>query len=138
MIKDELKEIIDIDCRIESKLRQIERLRNKVNYAKSFDYTRDKIQSTKTNSQEDLIIKIVDLEHSINNDIDALVDRKEAVRTVVNNILGKKGTVLEMRYLESLNWDDIANRLNMSIQSVYRLHNEALEELNKAEVTVNG
>ena len=37
-------------------------------------------------------------------------------------------TILLMRYLQGLDWDDIADRTNYSLRTVFSLHGEALNE----------
>ena len=38
--------------------------------------------------------------------------------------------VLAMRYIDKMEWEEIAERVGYSVQSVYRLHGEALLKLN--------
>lgn len=51
------------------------------------DYSKDKIQTSPSNSQENLIIKIADLENEISKDIDKLVTMKDKARKEINKLL---------------------------------------------------
>lgn len=128
MDKEELRDIIYLDDRIESKLRQLESLRSTKDCIGSIDYSKDRVQvSTVSSGIENVIIRIVDLESDINSDIDRLVDMKQKAREEINKVNGMAGTILEMRYLENMKWEEIAYRLNYSIRAVYKIHGQALE-----------
>lgn len=129
MTKDDLLNIIRLNDRIESKLRQKEELKSTMYSIGSIDYSKDRVQTSLVNSTEDLIIKIVDFEEEITKSIDRLIDLKQEASKVIDQIDGAYGTVLEMRYLECMRWEEIAYRLNYSIQHVYRLHGQALLKL---------
>jgi len=129
MNKEDLNSIIRLNDRIESKLRQKDELKSTMYNIGSIDYSKDRVQTSKVNSTEDLIIKIVDFEEEITRSIDRLIDLKQEASKVIDQIDGVYGTVLEMRYLECMRWEEIAYRLNYSIQHVYRLHGQALLKL---------
>ena len=129
MTKEDLLNIIRLNDRIESKLRQKEELKSTMYSIGSIDYSKDRVQTSLVNSTEDLIIKIVDFEEEITKSIDRLIDLKQEASKVIDQIDGAYGTVLEMRYLECMRWEEIAYRLNYSIQHVYRLHGQALLKL---------
>lgn len=129
MTKEELHKIIYLDCRIDSKLRQLEGLKNTRGSIKGLDYSKDRIQCERVNSLEETVMKIIETENKINKDIDKLVDMKDNARKEINKIDGVEGMVLEMRYLECMRWEEIAYRLNYSIQHIYRIHGQALMEI---------
>lgn len=129
MTKEDLLNIIRLNDRIESKLRQKEELKSTMYSIGSIDYSKDRVQTSLVNSTEDLIIKIVDFEEEITKSIDRLIDLKQEASKVIDQIDGAYGTILEMRYLECMRWEEIAYRLNYSIQHVYRLHGQALLKL---------
>lgn len=129
MNKHKLKDIIYLNDRIDSKLRQLNELRFTMEGIKGIDYSRDKIQTAPTSSVENTIIKIVDYEQAINQDIDKLIDMKDKARKEINKVKGQCGTVLEMRYLECMRWEEIAYRLHYSIRRIYQLHGEGLAKI---------
>ena len=135
MTKEELKHIIDLDRRIDSKIRQLESLKQMQGSLSAIDYSKDKVQTSVTSSLENSVVKIVDLQIEINRDIDELVDIKNEARMLINEVKGIEGTVLEMRYLECMKWEEIAYRLTYSIQHVYRLHGEGLLFISKGSIS---
>lgn len=130
MTKEELEELRTINERINSKERQKVELREKMSTVNSStDYSNERVQTSHCNHAEDKLIKLIDLEIEIDKDIDELVDKRNRARTKINQIKGEAGLVLEMRYLECLDWKDISTELNKSDRSVYRIHLKALEEV---------
>lgn len=131
MDKKELMKIIYLNDRINSKLRQLDELKLTKETVRGIDYSIDKVQTGPTSSMENVIIKIVDYEQEINKDIDKLIDMKDNARRAINKVDGVYGTVLEMRYLECMRWEEIAYRLNYGIRHVYKLHGQALSKIKK-------
>ena len=130
MTKEELQKIKHLDDRISRKQRELDDLRLKKYCVKSFDYSKDRVQSSENNSGFELTIeKITDLEIEITRDIDKLVDMKNKAREVINNLEGIYLEVIEMRYLEYLSWRDIARIKCYSIQGIYKIHGQALLKL---------
>jgi len=79
---------------------------------------------------EDVIAKMVDLEAEINADIDALVDLKREIVTVIKRLDNTEHqTLLELRYLCFMRWEAIAVELAYSSQHMFRLHDAALKEI---------
>lgn len=129
MTKDELQKIIYLDDRMNSKLRQLKELKLTRENVKGIDYSKEKVQSNPINMLEATVIKMIETEEEINESIDKLVDLKNHAREKINQVEGVNGTVLEMRYLECMSFEEIAYRLNYSIQHIHRLHGQALVEI---------
>ena len=128
MNKEELREIIYLDDLINSKLRQIENLRASRFSIGSMSFKPDKVQKTDfRNHQEELIVKLIDLEDDITKDIDRLVDMKTLAKLSIDKLNGPYRLVMSMRYLECMKWKEIAYRLNYSVQAVYKIHGQALK-----------
>ena len=74
--------------------------------------------------------RIIDLENEINDDIDKLLDLKAeitaVIKTVDDDVLQ---LILLMRYINLKKWEYIAEKLNIEIRWLYRLHGRALEKL---------
>ena len=81
-----------------------------------------------THSMEDTIARIVDLENEINADIDRLVEMKAEITGAIRAIENQDyQTVLELRYLCYMDWDEMAKMMNRTKSNMYKLHNKALE-----------
>ncbi len=124
--KEFLRQVRFVDRMIDSKLRQVERLRDEAGRTTLLlsDMPRG---GGSRNHLEDVITKIVDLENEINRDIDRLVDLKTAARTAINAIQEPEyRLILELRYLCYKTWPEIMDALGYSEAHLYRLHGRAL------------
>ena len=79
-----------------------------------------------------IIDKIIDLEEKINSEIDRYIDLKEELRTAINQVEdADEQVILRSRYLNFMKWEDIADYMNYSVQHIFRLHKEALNNFKR-------
>ena len=79
---------------------------------------------------EDAIIKIIDLENEINQDMMKLVElKKDIIRRIKAVESAELQTILDLRYLSDMRWEEIAIELGYGIDNVFRLHRNALDEI---------
>ena len=79
---------------------------------------------------EDAIIKIIDLESEINQDMIQLVELKKDIIGRIKAVESTElQTVLELRYLSYMRWEEIAIELGYGIDNIFRLHRNALDEI---------
>ena len=120
--------IVDVD--INTKLDQLDRLNALATKATT---TFSEVPFTGTpdpHRREDIIVKIIDLEDRIKEEMRRLVDLKSEIMTAIAKIEEpEQRIVLEKRYLEFKKWEDIAVEMNRSLRSIYRLHGEALKNV---------
>lgn len=125
--KEFLEQVRYVDQAIDSKLEQVQKLRNESTKATSLVSDMPRSSSPNLQRLEDTIIKIIDLEHEINRDIDWLVDLKKAARVSINAMANpEERLVLELRYLCYKTWPEIAEAMDISESTVYRTHGLAL------------
>lgn len=130
MTKKEFKEILYLDHLINSKIRLLENLRHSRLQVKSLQFKTDVVKESHVkNHQEDIIIRIIDLEKEITKDIDKLINEKKIAKSVIDRLDGPYKLVMSMRYLECMKWEEIAYRLDYSIQAVYKIHGQALKRV---------
>ena len=123
-----LSQAYRLDQRINSKLMQLSLLRgNAVNItAKLNEVT---VQTSHDNTKmESTILKIVEQEREIDDEIDRLVDLKAEVRKVIGNVENIDcRLLLELRYLCFRSWEEIAVEMDYSMDNVFRIHRKALD-----------
>ena len=127
--KDYLSQAYRIDQRINSKLEQVGCLRSLA--AKATTTFSDTPPSGTRNVQpmEAIIVKIVDLENEINQDIDTLVDLKREIVGVIKQIGNPEHQILlELRYLCFHPWEKVAVEMNYELRYIHKLHRKALEQ----------
>jgi hypothetical protein len=126
--KEYLGQAYRIDQRINSKLEQIASLRELASKATNTLTDAPRNPSRNTHPMESIIVKMIDLENEINNDIDTLVDLKREIVTIIKGIRNAEyQTLLELRYLCFKTWEQIAVDMSYTLRHVDRLHNNALQ-----------
>ncbi len=74
------------------------------------------------------IAKLLDLEREINADIDRLVDLRREIEDVIAGVPDERlRMLLELRYVNGLTFEEIAENLDLSTVQIWRLHKIALE-----------
>lgn len=78
------------------------------------------------------ILKIIDLENYINAEINRFVDLKKEIRTVIFQVPDNSQKLcLKLRYIQFLKWEAVATEMNLSLKQVHRIHNDALQAVQK-------
>ena len=128
-VKDYLSQAYRIDQRINSKLEQVGCLRALATKATCTISDTPPSGTRDSHSMEAIIVKIVDLEHEINSDIDTLVDLKREIVGIIKRIGNPEHqTLLELRYLCFHPWEKVAVEMNFDLRYIHKLHRRALEE----------
>lgn len=133
MTKDDLKSILFLDQLINSKLRQLDQLKAYRARLPTGASDTGPVQSGISDPTANMAAKITDLDRSINDEIDKLVELKESARVLFCRLdcdLRLK-LIMELRYLECLDWRGVAARSGYNPRHVYKLHGRALEILFK-------
>jgi DNA-directed RNA polymerase specialized sigma subunit len=83
-------------------------------------------------SREDIIVKKVQLEIDIEDDLKKYKEMRKRVEDVISQLSNKKWQIImRYRYINGLTFEDIALSLGNDIRHIYRVHGWALEELRK-------
>ncbi|GMB10592.1 MAG: hypothetical protein NkDv07_0419 [Candidatus Improbicoccus devescovinae] len=126
-VKEFLSKACLIDKRINIKIEQIVKLRELAAKANSVlsDMPPDSTRNFK--KMEDAIVKIIDLEKEISEDVNNLTDLKQRIVKAIKKIKNAEyQTILEMRYLCFDSCEKIAANMRYSTHQLYRLHGEEL------------
>ena len=89
------------------------------------------VSGTKNDQKmEDVILNILEYENELKDAMNQLVTLKREIRDVIEQVDNDEYRVLlEMRYLSSKRWEQIAVEMGYSIEHVYHLHREALKKV---------
>ena len=128
--KEYLKQIINIDKLINSKVKQVSDLKELGGIkSRGFDGMPSGGSSNPDKIAE-LVVKIVDLENDINDSIDKLIDLKKDAMNKIDQLSDSRyRLILNKRYLENETFEKIAVDMDLSWKWTHKLHKEALEEL---------
>ena len=114
--KKYLSQVFGLNQRIESKLGQIEDLHDLATKA-TVTYSDMPRNPNKGHSRlEDAVIQMIEL-------------KKDIIRRIKAVESSELQTVLELRYLSYMRWEEIAIELGYGIDNVFRLHRNALDEI---------
>ena len=128
--KKYLSQAFGLNQRIESKLGQIEDLHDLATKA-TVAYSDMPRNPNKGHSRlEDAVIQIIELETEINQDMIKLVElKKDIIRRIKAVESTELQTILELRYLSYMRWEEIAIEFGYGIDNVFRLHRTVLDEI---------
>ena len=127
-----LRQAYRLDELIKSNQEELQNLREQAVTIGAIDYAKDKIQSSpKADAPfSNTVMKIIELEESIQADIDKLFALKLEIRTAINNMEdADEKLLLRHRYLNFLQWDEICDEMHLSMRSVLRIHMSALQNI---------
>jgi DNA-directed RNA polymerase specialized sigma subunit len=131
--KEYLSQAVWLDRMIDSKLEQLEMLKSLAMKVTS-SFTKEKISggNIEKSKMESTMVKVIDLEHEINADIDRLVNLKKDIQDTINKMDDiNQQLLLELRYLSGKGWDEIAASMGYDPRTVYRIHGKALKEFER-------
>jgi DNA-directed RNA polymerase specialized sigma subunit len=134
--KEYLSQAVWLDRMIDSKLEQLEMLKSLAMKVTS-SFTKEKISggNIEKSKMESTMVKVIDLEHEINADIDRLVNLKKDIQDTINKMDGiNQQLLLELRYLSGKGWDEIAASMGYDPRTVYRIHGKALKEFERMKM----
>lgn len=131
-IKAKLNSVLNTDKLIDTKLVDIEELRRRLQDVKSPTFG-DRVQSTKDPDKfTNVINKIIELEKEVNEDIDKLIDNKNACRELIESLESNfYKVVLYKIYFEGKSLRTVADSLSVSVRQIARIRNKAIVQISK-------
>lgn len=120
---------------ISAKQRELQDLRNSL-LPKSMDYSGVVVQSSPVDHMADVIAKIDEMERKIRNDtLEALKILREIEDTISEVEDLERQALLTNYYIVGLTWEMTAEVMKYDVRTVYRMHEEALEEVERILVS---
>lgn len=129
--KEFLKQAYRLNELINSDLEELQNLRE-LSRSVSSPVLEEKVSKTKSTDLpfEKYVIRIVDLEKQIQQEVERLIKLKSDIREAINQMENvDEKLLLRYRYINFLNWEEICVNLNVSMRTVHRLHSSALQRL---------
>ena len=128
-VMDWLKQAKDIDQEIISLKEERQKEFNKVVY-RTGTASGEKVQTSKTNTSEDKLIKYSDYSLFIDQRLHELYKLKSDMMRMINRIYSSTyRTLLIERYIKSKSWSAVAASMNYSKSQVFRYHEQAVKAL---------
>jgi len=117
---------------IQSDQQELEDLRLLAGSVPGIDYSKDKVQSSPSGDAgfTNIVMKIIELEAAINNDIERLLALKLEIRETINAVQdNEERLLLKYRYLNFMSWEDVCSYMQVSMRTAHRIHKSALENV---------
>lgn len=127
--KQYLQQIYRCNELIQENLEEMENLRVMSTSIASPDLTKERVNKTKSSEAAfvNAVNKLVDLEKSTDAKMAELLDLRMEIRETISQIDdAKQILILRYRYIDFMKWEDIAEKMDYSLKSVYRIHSAAL------------
>ena len=126
--KEYLKQVYLLDKRINSGLRELMELRTLATSVTPTEVD-ERVQTSPSGEAPFVraLARIWELENTIDEEIDRLVDLKMEIRTVISEVADSdQQMILRYRYIHFCSWEDIANQMGYGLRWIHLLHGKAL------------
>ena len=107
----------------------------KLNYLKKIHkLKKDCLSVLPPEKAESLLAEINLNEEDLVRGINQLLSYKTRIQAMINKLPGyTERMVMEMRYINFMKWEELAEELSFSLRSVMRIHSKALEMLDRMQ-----
>lgn len=130
--KQYLKQAYRLNELINSDLEEVAQLRDFSTSISSPSFDSEPVSGSRPQEAkfEKAVLKIIDLESKINAEIDSYVNLKAEIRETINQLDdADEKLLLRYRYINFFTWEDIAEKMNVSIRTIHRIHASALQNV---------
>lgn len=126
--KEYLSRAYKLDQQMDSKLEQVRALRELAEKTASVLTHEPKSGTRNLQSMETALVKAMDLESELADEMIELLDLKQEIGDVIDSVPDVDcRLLLEYRYISLKSWEEICAIMNYSWRSIHRLHQKALE-----------
>ena len=128
--KEYLLQAYLLEKRIDGKMQQIEALRNLATRSTAIIRMDPGGGSGDGDFMENTIIKIVDMEREITEEMERLMDLKQEITGTIKQVDDPAlRTLLELRYLCYRNWPEIMSAMHCANTTIHRMHRNGLKKI---------
>lgn len=126
--KEYLSQAFHIDKQLKSKLEQLSVLRELATTTTQPLSDMPGSPNRNIDRMEKAIIKIMDMEQEISEEVNALLDLKNEIAQCIKKVNDIDcQLILEFRYLCFMSWEEIAAEMNFTVRNIHILHGKALK-----------
>lgn len=128
-----LEEIRHYTTRINSLVRVLENLSGTKYNLRAINYASERVNSSSSRDDKALVDKCIDLENELLRAINDLNLEKSLAIDKILKVPNIYGDVLLLRYVEQLEWQEIADELDKSSSYLKKIHKQALKMYDKLD-----
>lgn len=130
--KQYLNQVYRLNLFIQSSQQELADLRLTSECIRGIDYSKEKVQTSPSKDAgfTKIVEKIIELENAIKKDIEKMLSLKLEIRTAINAVQNNdERLLLKYRYLNFMEWNEICNKMRISIRTAHRIHATAIENI---------
>ena len=129
MKREELEEIRVL--KMELTLKKLDLKQHKEMYmsVRGVSYDTTRVQKSMDNAMERYIVRTEELEEIIMETEQTILDKMRELDKRLRKLEFKYYLILRLRYINLLEWHEVADKVGFSEGHVYRLHGEALKRI---------
>ncbi len=128
--KEYLSQVLHIEQRIQSKMLQVQRLREALTHCTQTMTDMPRSAPIHADRNAETIAQLLDMETLLKIDLARLLTLQKEVREHINQLKNPdQQLILELRYLCGKTWPEIQSEMGYSRRSVFRIHGVALDNL---------
>lgn len=127
-----LGQIKVLTLRIQQKSGELERIRNEASGIRAMAYDSDRVQSSPTDRMPDLVIRCIEIEKEIQEDIERNIEFRHQIIYQIQGMPDLKHVqLLYKKYVELKTNPVIAGEMDMAEDTVRKIHTKALQEFTR-------
>ena len=128
----DLERLLKLRLLIESNLRQLDNLyESRGDIGGSWSDGDRVISSSTSHKVENKAIKIVELEEKLNKELNYYFEEYNKAKEIFSRLTREEELIMNLRYLEGLDWKEVAEISHYSIDNCFRLRRKALDRIEK-------
>lgn len=131
-IKQWMQRAWEIDKNINALKQEVENEKTRIMRVTA-QYNDIKVQTAKQNSKENAIIKYINYNEKLEQQINELYTVKQEIFDAISKLENASyRTLLTLRYLQFMTWERIAQNMELKdVRWIYVMHNRALQAVSK-------
>lgn len=134
--REYMRRAYEIDRRLKARRRRLEYLRSRMEAVGPQVTGLPKGSPSVTSIMEEQAVRILDLEMSIQKDESDLAKARKEIGESIDAVGNENlSTILQMRYLDYMRWEDIMASLDYCRSYLYELHGRALRAIRQKAST---
>lgn len=125
--KEYLRQIEELDRKVENCRKYYERCQKDIARLKSPRWDTDRVQASGSDAGFAASVeKLIDIQARTNQAIDDYIDKRDKIICQINGLEGLPCSILFKKYIEYKTFDQIANEIGKSYGRTTHMHGEAL------------
>lgn len=126
--KEFLRRARSVDRRVDEATERVDRLRAKLEAGRMSKITG--MPRGGASDWTETADKLIELERQVNARIRDMVRLKQAAMDAIDRVEeARLREVLELYYLDGFSWDQVAQRMELDVRQVFRLHGRGLQRI---------